>query len=88
MQHVGLVQTNFHQTGSCMGGAPTAHTNTPKPPPVLVAEVVQHYFPRMVELHNYSAANSLQQKLYNWSTLNTKLFRKLGFQLPREEQAR
>ncbi|KAI8475741.1 MAG: hypothetical protein J3K34DRAFT_517162 [Monoraphidium minutum] len=53
---------------------------------VLVAEVVQNFFPRLVELHNYSSANSLQQKLYNWNTLNTKVFRKLGFQLPRDEQ--
>lgn len=37
---------------------------------VLMAEVVAHYFPKYVELHNYSAANSLRQKLYNWSTLN------------------
>lgn len=37
---------------------------------VLVAEIVSHYFPRLVELHNYPAANSTQQKLYNWNTLN------------------
>jgi hypothetical protein len=37
---------------------------------VLLAEVVHHYFPKYVELHNYSAANSIRQKLYNWSTLN------------------
>lgn len=42
----------------------------PRPRPVLVAEVVHHYFPRLVELHNYSGANSLRQKLYNWGTLN------------------
>jgi len=72
-----------------------SQTAPPSPPsfnpnnaPVLVAEVVQHFFPKIVELHNYSAANSLQQKLYNWNTLNTKLFRKLGFQLPREEQTK
>ena len=39
---------------------------------VLVAEIVSHYFPRLVELHNYSAANSYAQKIYNWNTLNTK----------------
>eukprot|EP00611_Tribonema_gayanum_P023316 TRINITY_DN487_c1_g1_i1.p1 TRINITY_DN487_c1_g1~~TRINITY_DN487_c1_g1_i1.p1 ORF type:complete len:283 (+),score=138.84 TRINITY_DN487_c1_g1_i1:267-1115(+) len=48
---------------------------------VLTAEVVAHYFPRLVELHNYSAANSVAQKLYNWGTLNTKVFRRLAFQL-------
>lgn len=37
---------------------------------VLCAEVVAHYFPRLVEIHNYPAANSTQQKLYNWNTLN------------------
>lgn len=37
---------------------------------VLMAEVVSHYFPRLVEMHNYSPANSVRQKMYNWSTLN------------------
>lgn len=37
---------------------------------VLAAELVAHYFPKLVELHNYSSANSLRQKLYNWATLN------------------
>jgi len=29
-----------------------------------------------VELHNYSASNSQQQKLYNWKTLNNKVLKK------------
>ena len=37
---------------------------------VLVAEVVHHFFPKIVELHNYSLSHSIQQKLYNWNTLN------------------
>ena len=37
---------------------------------VLVAELCHHYFPRLVDLHNYPPANSMQQKLYNWNTLN------------------
>jgi len=41
-------------------------------PAVLAAELVAHYFPKLVELHNYSSANSLRQKLYNWATLNRK----------------
>jgi hypothetical protein len=28
----------------------------------------------------------MQQKLYNWNTLNNKVFRKLGFKLPKDEQ--
>ncbi|KAF4753486.1 sperm flagellar 1, partial [Perkinsus olseni] len=34
-----------------------------------------------VELHNYSQANALTQKLYNWNTLNQKVFRRMGFLL-------
>lgn len=86
---------------------------------VLCAEVIRHYFPNLVELHNYSPANSgaplgglarvaalgsfpprslvcgktccspprpaVQQKMYNWNTLNTKVFKRLGFSLPRHE---
>ena len=37
---------------------------------VLVVEILAHYLPRLVELHNYSPANSKTQKLYNWNTLN------------------
>jgi hypothetical protein len=31
--------------------------------PVLFAEVIRHHFPRLVEMHNYSAASSIRQKL-------------------------
>jgi len=37
---------------------------------VLAAELANHFFPKLVELHNYSAANSVSQKMYNWNTLN------------------
>jgi len=50
---------------------------------VLYAEVVAHYCPRLVDLHNYPAANSMQQKLYNWDTLNVKVLRKLDATLSR-----
>lgn len=45
----------------------------------LLSEIAKHFFPRMVELHNYSASNSVGQKLYNWNTLNQKVFKKMGF---------
>eukprot|EP01029_Cantina_marsupialis_P029279 TRINITY_DN780024_c0_g1_i1.p1 TRINITY_DN780024_c0_g1~~TRINITY_DN780024_c0_g1_i1.p1 ORF type:complete len:281 (-),score=73.08 TRINITY_DN780024_c0_g1_i1:130-972(-) len=50
---------------------------------VLMAEVVHHYFPKLVDLHNYVPANSVAQKLYNWETLNKKVFKRLGFQVPK-----
>ena len=45
---------------------------------VLVAEVIAHFYPRLVELHNYSSANSLSQKMYNWNTLNGRVLKRLG----------
>ncbi|KAK7493198.1 hypothetical protein BaRGS_00015535 [Batillaria attramentaria] len=48
---------------------------------VMVAEVVHHYFPREVQLHNYTPANAIKQKLDNWYLLNRKVFKKLRFEL-------
>ena len=39
---------------------------------VMAAEVVHHFIPRLVELHNYSPANATQQKMANWKTLNSE----------------
>ncbi|KAL2652438.1 hypothetical protein R1flu_020566 [Riccia fluitans] len=52
---------------------------------VLVAEVLAHYCPKLVDVHNYSAANSLAQKVYNWNTLNVKVFRRLHFSLTKDD---
>ncbi|CAD7669617.1 unnamed protein product [Nyctereutes procyonoides] len=51
---------------------------------VLVAEVIKFYFPKMVEMHNYVPANSLQQKLSNWGHLNRKVLNKLNFSVPED----
>ena len=37
---------------------------------VLIAEVIKHFAPNLIDLHNYPAAHSKTQKLYNWNTLN------------------
>lgn len=37
---------------------------------VLVAEIMHHYVPKLVDLHNYSSASSVDKKTYNWNTLN------------------
>ena len=39
---------------------------------VLVAELMKHYFPREVQLHNYTTSNSASAKYINWKTLNCK----------------
>ncbi|TPX78665.1 hypothetical protein CcCBS67573_g00098 [Chytriomyces confervae] len=46
---------------------------------VATAEVVHHFCPKLVELFMYSPANAVSQKMYNWNTLNQKVFRKLGY---------
>ncbi|KAG8513421.1 Sperm flagellar protein 1, partial [Galemys pyrenaicus] len=51
---------------------------------LLVAEVIKFYFPKMVEMHNYVPANSLQQKLSNWGHLNRKVLNKLNFSVPED----
>ena len=40
---------------------------------VLTAEVIHHFVPRLVDLHNYSPANATRQKAENWRLLNSKL---------------
>eukprot|EP00708_Paratrimastix_pyriformis_P003685 GAFH01002476.1.p1 GENE.GAFH01002476.1~~GAFH01002476.1.p1 ORF type:complete len:335 (-),score=59.26 GAFH01002476.1:160-1131(-) len=52
---------------------------------VLMAEVAHHFAKRLVELHNYSAANSYVQKLYNWDTLNQKVFKRIKLNLSRPD---
>ncbi|PAA60759.1 hypothetical protein BOX15_Mlig008675g3 [Macrostomum lignano] len=48
---------------------------------VLMAEVVKHYCPKLVDLHNFSACNATDQKKKNWLLLNWKIFKKLSFEL-------
>jgi hypothetical protein len=50
---------------------------------VMLAEVVAAYFPALVELHNYGPANSIKQKVYNFETLNKRVLKKIGYQIPR-----
>ena len=52
---------------------------------VLLAEIVKHHLPKLVEMHNYSQAHSVSQKTYNWNTLNVKVLKKLGLNLSKKE---
>jgi hypothetical protein len=51
---------------------------------VMLAEVIAAYFPNLVEVHNYPAANNARQKIYNFETLNNKVLKKLGYTIPRD----
>lgn len=52
---------------------------------VLVAEILHHFFPKLVEVHNYSPANSNTQKMYNWKTLNMKVLKRIGVQIHQDD---
>jgi len=52
---------------------------------VLTAEIMKHYYPKLVDIHNYPEASSTKQKLVNWNTLCLKVFRKIGFSMSKEE---
>lgn len=51
---------------------------------VLMAEVIAHFFPRMVELHNYDQGLRVDTKVYNWKTLNNRVLKKLPYFLDKE----
>ncbi|KAL4508561.1 hypothetical protein ABPG72_003865 [Tetrahymena utriculariae] len=51
----------------------------------MLAEVISHYSPKLVEVHNYSQAHSVTQKLYNWNTLNQRVLKKMGFQISKND---
>jgi len=52
---------------------------------VPVAEVVNHYMPRTVDLHNYVVASSSAQKKVNWTTLNRRIFTGLKMKLTEDQ---
>lgn len=48
---------------------------------VLVAEVVKHFFPKYVDLHNFQSCNKIEGKRNNWQLLNWKVFSRFYFKL-------
>lgn len=52
---------------------------------VLMAEMVKFFYPKMVELHNYTPANCFIHKMNNWYTLSRKVLSKLGIKISKEQ---
>lgn len=42
---------------------------------------MKQYYPKYVDLHNYSPSNSISKKIDNWRTLNRKVLPKIGMKL-------
>ncbi|KAH0952103.1 hypothetical protein HN011_009878 [Eciton burchellii] len=51
---------------------------------VLMAELLKHYYPKNVDVHNYVAGNSVAKKIDNWCTLNRKVLSKMDMKLGKE----
>lgn len=51
---------------------------------VMMAELIKHYFPKYLDLHNYQSASGTDQKRKNWMLLNRKAFKKLNFELSQD----
>ena len=56
--------------------------------------MISHYFPKLVELHNYISSSSANTKLANWNTLNSiffvlsfieKVLKKLNYQISKND---
>jgi ribosomal protein L12E/L44/L45/RPP1/RPP2 len=45
---------------------------------VMMAEVLHIFHPKLVDLHNYEQGLRIDTKIYNWNTLNQKVFKKIG----------
>lgn len=48
----------------------------------MVSEIIGYYLPNLIDLHNYSSANSLEHKKSNWRTLNKKVLTEFGLEIP------
>lgn len=51
---------------------------------VLMAEVLKYLYPKLVNLNNYPEVHSTKQKIYNWQTLNEKVFKKIEIPLSKK----
>ena len=47
-----------------------------------VAEIVAHFLPSLIDIHNYTPAFNSQQKMANWGMLNSKVFNRFGLNVP------
>lgn len=50
-----------------------------------VAEILHHFFPKIVELHNYVPSMAKARKIANWETLNARVLGKLFFTVSQDE---
>lgn len=49
-----------------------------------MAELLKHYYPKHVDVHNYVAGSSIAKKVDNWCTLNRKVLSKINMKLGKD----
>lgn len=52
---------------------------------LMMAEVVHHFNPKIVAVHNYPPSNALSKKINNWNTLHNKVLKKMGIPLTKQQ---
>ncbi len=52
---------------------------------VLVAELVAHTCPKLIDVHNYPQSHNNKQKFTNWNTLNRKILKRMGLYLTEDD---
>lgn len=52
---------------------------------LMMAELIYHYNPKLVSLHNYPPANSVNKKIDNWNILNNKVLKKMCIYLTKQQ---
>ena len=51
----------------------------------LIAEIIYHYLPKIVNLHSFVKANSMPNKVKNWKVLESKVFPKMAFAADKQD---
>lgn len=52
---------------------------------LMMAEVIHHFNPKIVAVHNYPPSSAVSKKIGNWNTLNNKVLRKIGISLTKQQ---
>ena len=72
---------NEHHQNICPSRPTDLHMMTCALIVVMAAELIHFYFPKLVNLHNYSSRNSYDGRIENWNALNRKVMSKLNLEL-------
>lgn len=89
MTHVALDDETRHEIYLWVDGIPLSRSkgyiSRDFADGVLLAEVIHHFLPKLVELHNYQSTTNSEAKRKNWETLQQKVLKRLQIKLTADE---